>query len=374
MANPAQSPELKRTCPSCGRAVRPGFKFCEFCGVKLPELGTCSNCGTQFIAPVKVCHLCGAPVVLEAKPEPGGVEEELAEMVSGPVEEMVSEPEEPEDAYVEEDDARDVDASRDAADESLEYFIEKAAPARSAGGIQEPDTEELLEKYGKEYNDNEMLGSIKRTLFPFRKKSRATKGPMDHSATKPSGAVDDALHLADKKAVPVRRPVNRMRILVGAVIVAVFITTIYIIGLPLFTTGPTLPGPTQPEPTLTASLTPAPTVLPTTVQGAFTTQPTQRPPSALPFNFLVQKDIMDARITVTFAGSTTSSKAGIRTADVTVTHPGGSVATGILMPLKGITEITLDGSKDTDRVVIIAEMNSGETYRVYDRLIPYMGI
>jgi hypothetical protein len=44
------------------------------------------------------------------------------------------------------------------------------------------------------------------------------------------------------------------------------------------------------------------------------------------------------------------------------------------MPLKGITEITLDGSKETDRVVIIAEMNSGETYRVYDRLIPYTGI
>lgn len=371
MANPAQPPGLKRTCPSCSRPVRPGFKFCEFCGVKLPELGTCSNCGTQFIAPVKVCHLCGAPVVLEAKPEPDGVEEEPKEEVIEPVEEMVPEPE---DAYAEEEDAGDVDNGGETADESLEYYIEKAAPARPAGRIQEPDTEELLEKYGKEYSDNEMLGSLKRTLRPFWEMGRAKNISASPSAAGPSGAVDDALHLPGKKPAPVTRRVNRTKILAGAVIVAVVIAAVYFVGLPLFTAGPVLPGSAQPEPTPTASLTPAPTALPTTIKGAFTTQPTEKPPAALPFNFLVQKDILNARITVTFAGSTTSSKAGIRSADVTVTHPGGSVSTGILMPLKGITEITLDGSKETDRVVIIAEMNSGETYRVYDRLIPYTGI
>ncbi len=374
MVNPAQPPGLKRTCPSCGRPVRPGFKFCEFCGVKLPELGTCSNCGTQFIAPVKVCHLCGAPVVLEAKPDPGLEEEGPAEEVFAPVEEMVPEPDEPEEAYAEEEESGDGDTGGEAADESLEYYIEKAAPARPAGAIHEPDTEELLEKYGKEYNDTEMLGSIKRTLFPFRKKSGAAKGSVAPSAAGPSGAADDALHLPGKKPAQGTRPVNRTRILAGAVVVAVVIAAVYFVGLPLFTAGSELPGPAQPEPTPTASLTPAPTTLPTTVQGAFTTQPTEKPPAALPFNFLVQKDILNAKITVTFAGSTTSSKAGIRNAEITVTHPGGSVATGILMPLKGITEITLDGSKETDRVVIIAEMNSGETYRVYDRLIPYMGI
>ncbi|MCK7579738.1 MAG: hypothetical protein MZV65_31275 [Chromatiales bacterium] len=63
----------------------------------------------------------------------------------------------------------------------------------------------------------------------------------------------------------------------------------------------------------------------------------------------------------------------IRSADIKVTHPDGSVATGIILPLKGVTEITLEGSKETDRVEIIAQMSSGETYRVYDELIPAWG-
>jgi hypothetical protein len=34
-----------------------------------------------------------------------------------------------------------------------------------------------------------------------------------------------------------------------------------------------------------------------------------------------------------------------------------------------MTEITLDGSKETDRVEIIVKMSSGETYRVKDELM-----
>jgi hypothetical protein len=49
------------------------------------------------------------------------------------------------------------------------------------------------------------------------------------------------------------------------------------------------------------------------------------------------------------------------------------VATGIILPLKGVSEITLGGSDKTDRVEIIAQMSSGETYRVYDELVPRTG-
>jgi len=45
------------------------------------------------------------------------------------------------------------------------------------------------------------------------------------------------------------------------------------------------------------------------------------------------------------------------------------VTSGVLLPLKGVSEITLSGSKDVDRVEIIAKMSSGETYRVYDDLV-----
>ena len=42
---------------------------------------------------------------------------------------------------------------------------------------------------------------------------------------------------------------------------------------------------------------------------------------------------------------------------------------GVILPLKGVNEITLGGTKEADRVEIIAKMSTGETYRVYDNLL-----
>jgi hypothetical protein len=67
-----------------------------------------------------------------------------------------------------------------------------------------------------------------------------------------------------------------------------------------------------------------------------------------------------------------AGEGSIKSADIRVTHPDGSVATGIIQPLKGQSEIILEGSEETDRVEIIAEMSSGETYRVYDELVALM--
>ena len=91
-------------------------------------------------------------------------------------------------------------------------------------------------------------------------------------------------------------------------------------------------------------------------------------PSNQKIYFQVQKNPVTSKISVIFAGS--AGEGSIKSADIKVTHPDGSVATGIILPLKGVTEITLDGSKETDRVEIIAQMSSGGTYRVYDELVP----
>ena len=93
-------------------------------------------------------------------------------------------------------------------------------------------------------------------------------------------------------------------------------------------------------------------------------------PSGQKLYFQVQKNPVTSKISVIFAGS--AGEGSIKSADIKVTHPDGSVATGIILPLKGVTEITLEGSKETDRVEIIAQMSSGGTYRVYDELIPLM--
>ena len=70
---------------------------------------------------------------------------------------------------------------------------------------------------------------------------------------------------------------------------------------------------------------------------------------------------------VIFTGS--AGAGSISYADVKVTHSDGSVTMGVILPLKGVNEITLGGTKEADRVEIIAKMSTGETYRVYDNLL-----
>ncbi len=87
MEDPSSPPKFRRTCPACNRPVEPGYKFCETCGTRIPELSTCSKCGTQFMAPVKYCDLCGAPVIPGKVPEPDDSpehsEEEDTRLVEG---------------------------------------------------------------------------------------------------------------------------------------------------------------------------------------------------------------------------------------------------------------------------------------------------
>jgi hypothetical protein len=326
MGNPPSHPEFRRTCPACNRPVAPGYKFCEVCGTRIPELSTCSKCGTQFTHPEKFCALCGAPFKLEEIPEPA----------------------------------------------------EEETPEQYEDEIPEPDTDQLLEKYGKEYGENETLESY------HQPKSTP---PIQHKAKKPvtvpalqgrgsSETVDDALFLLDKETVQAKPPVNKIRIIGGGIVLITILASVFFIGLPILTgiggfsthSNPTAAGITPlPEPTIAKT---TPPTLTAPASRALIPLPTQLIPTDQKFYFQVQKNPITSKISVIFAGS--AGGGGISSANIKVTHTDGSVSTGIILPLKGVTEIILDGSKETDRVEIIAKMSSGETYRVYDDLVYFM--
>jgi len=367
--NPATPPGLKRTCPACNRPVEPGFKFCEFCGTRIPQLSTCSKCGTRFIAPVKFCDLCGAPVILEVIPEPDELPEKYSEEDTGPAE--YEAPEYPEEEISEPD-----------AGELPELYAEDETPEYRKDEIIEPDTEDLLEKFGKEYSDDETFGSSRKPKFPTTKKSKAGKQSVTPSPSGPGSpvSVDDALFLSDKKPAPSKTPVNRTMVIWGIVVLAAIIAAVYFIVLPMFAgngdsglhSSVTVTDITNlPEPTLVNTIPSGLTGTPAQASGSLVPLPTEVIPSGQTLYFHVDKDPVTAKITVIFAGS--AGVGSITSADVKVTHPNGAVATGIILPLKGVNEITLDGSKETDRLEIIAKMTSGETYRVRDELIPLWG-
>jgi hypothetical protein len=356
MGNPASRPEFRRTCPACNRPVGLGYKFCEVCGTRIPSLPTCSKCGTQFIHPKKFCDLCGAPFILEEIPGPDADEtqEPDVEEIPGP---DADEAQEPDVEGIPEPDT----------DETQEPDVE---------GIPEPDTDELLEQYGKEYGEDETLESYH--------KPKPTS-PLQHEAKKPvtvpalqgrgsSETVDDALFLLDNEPVPAKPPVNKIRIIEGGIVLITILAAVFFIGLPMLTSNGGFSAHSIPT---AAETTPIPvptiatlTVTPTPASRALVPLPTQLIPTGQKFYFQVQKNPITSKISVIFAGS--AGQGSISSADIKVTHPDGSVATGIILPLKGVTDITLDGSKETDRVEIIAKMSSGETYRVYDDLVPFI--
>ncbi|MDD1689056.1 MAG: zinc ribbon domain-containing protein [Methanoregula sp.] len=367
MQNPASPPKVTRTCPHCNTPVRPGYKFCETCGTKIPELSTCSKCGTQFITPLKYCELCGAPVVLEVGPAPDEAPE-FSEEEAGPVEEEIPEQDEEETPEPEELPAGDDDLIPEEAE----------TPRHHRQEIREPDTEELLEKYGKEYDVNETLDSSRKPKSRSPEKPDAKKPARDRAPRErvSSGTVDEALFLAPgKTTAPARRWTGRTGIIGGCIVLVAIIAAVYFIGLPVLTStgetgtsgNPVAVTPT-PGPTVAKTVTPTRTVTPAPAK-ALVPLPTQTP-AGQKLYFQVQKSPITAKILVTFAGS--AGHGSIRSADVRVTHPDGSVASGMILPLKGITEIILDGSKETDRVEIIAQMSDGESYRIYDELVSMM--
>jgi putative aminopeptidase FrvX len=173
---------------------------------------------------------------------------------------------------------------------------------------------------------------------------------------------------------------NKMLIVGGVIVLLVVIAGVFFVGLPLLNgssgvsaaQAPVAPSGTQTKaPTIvqTPMTTTVRTPVPTTPANVLVPLPTQDPPKSQDVFFQVQKDQVDGGITVLFAGGPGSSS--INNADVRVTHPDGKVVTGIIQPSKGVTEITLDGSKETDRVEVIVMMYNGQTYRVIDELLTY---
>ena len=397
MQNPASPPKSERTCPTCSTPVEPGNKFCATCGTRIPELLTCSKCGTQFTAPIKYCDLCGAPVILGEVVEPDDISAHSEEENTGPVEDQTSErddeeiPEPDTDELPEDSDEENIVPDEDVTphhhkeeipepdtdelpeDNDEENIVpdEDVTPHHYKGEIQEPDTDELLEQFGKGYEEDETLESYHTPKPPSLIKNEAKKAVTVPAPPKrgSSESVDDALFLSPgKPEAPAKPRVNKVRIMGGGIVLIIILAAFFFIGLPMFTgnggfvanSNPTTEITPIPIPTITRTPTPA-------ASRTLVPMPTQLIPTGQKFYFQVQKNPITSKISVIFTGS--AGAGSISSADIKVTHKDGSVTTGIILPLKGMTEITLDGSKETDRVEIMVKMSSGETYRVKDELM-----
>ncbi len=59
-AKPEAAPDREAACPSCGKALRPGDRFCGKCGQRLEY--ACAACGTAMKTEDVFCAKCGTRV------------------------------------------------------------------------------------------------------------------------------------------------------------------------------------------------------------------------------------------------------------------------------------------------------------------------
>jgi hypothetical protein len=173
-------------------------------------------------------------------------------------------------------------------------------------------------------------------------------------------------------------------LIAGVVILLVIAAAVYFVGLPMLSgtgSGKTNPGAqslpsaaaTSPPASVPASSSGSQTSAPSTTASTRTASlvpgPTDRLPSDIAVTFQVDKDAINGKITVMLTGG--QGRTVIQDCLVTVTHPDGQVITGVISPNKKINEITLDGTKGTDRVEVLVTYYSGQQYKVIDQLMPY---
>ncbi len=101
---------------------------------------------------------------------------------------------------------------------------------------------------------------------------------------------------------------------------------------------------------------------------SLTTSPTDAMPSNIAETVTVQEKVYDGTIPVIFNGGMAQNL--VKSIDVTLYRADGQTVTAAIGTNKG-AEADLQGTKQTDRVVVYVTMMNGVTYKVADVLSPY---
>lgn len=149
-------------------------------------------------------------------------------------------------------------------------------------------------------------------------------------------------------------------------IILVVIGLVWLVTIPVFSAGQGSGG-AGPAPQMTPQRPPD-----SSIPGATATAPsgTFEPlPRDLEVFVSIQPKDSAGYVTVQFDGG--RGKASVKGIDARLTRPDGTVATGSMDMQAEFPEVTLQGSKGTDRVEVFVRFLSGKTYKVYDDQVLY---
>lgn len=172
---------------------------------------------------------------------------------------------------------------------------------------------------------------------------------------------------------PGKSPASRTQTLVigGVVGLMVVAALAYFVLLPMLSGTGTASGGNKdlfgapPAPTASVSGTP--------VQNAgtisFVLEPTQVPPANLLVAFQADRDPISGIVTVTLTGG--MGQQGVSDVSIRLSRSDGQVLTQTFRPRQIGDSTTLQGTKMTDRIEVIASYFNGEKYRIIDKIFEY---
>ncbi len=197
-------------------------------------------------------------------------------------------------------------------------------------------------------------------------------------AAETKSAPDKKIPEQQKKIVqdaPEKTPASRTRTLViaGVVGLVIIAALAYFVLLPALSgTGTTGSGKggsplsTGPTPVVTT-----PSVVPSqnTASASFVPEPTRVPPANLLVTYQAERDPLTGLVTVTFTGG--AGQHGVSDVSIRLSRSDGQVLTQTFSPRQIGSFVTLQGTKMTDRIEVIANYYNGDKYRIIDQLFEY---
>jgi len=311
-------------CPKCNSPIPRDSKFCEICGEKIEPASTCSKCGAPLQGDSKFCEICGTPVspaktILKSGTIPVSQETTVGE---------VSE-------------AGDI--------QKTDVTVRKQTVPRP-----QPIPDILAPDFAAEQSP------------PMGSEEPDTGAPARQPSAPPSPGT--------KAPVP-----KNMMIIAGVVVVAIIVIAVFAVVLPGMSgsSGTKSIGNSSPVVTVTTPATSSPTSRVTAVYTTQTSQaagllvpgPTQTLPAATQdLFFQVDKDTVSGDVTVTVTGP---SRSVVKDIVVRLTRSDGQVTTGYITPNQKVNEVTMPGTRATDRVEVTVNFYSGASYKVIDKTVDF---
>lgn len=275
----------------------------------------CETCGTK-IEPLPVCAQCGAPLLPNVK---------FCESCGKPVAAQVAPP---------------VSAAP-STPAPVTPEVKPAVPVPVPADVKKPVPEPEPKAAAKE--------KVPDKKAPEKIKETVTKAP--------------------GKAVPASRTQTMM--IAGVVGLVIVVALAYFVLLPMLS-GSGTPGSgnsATPRATLVPSVASTVTPAQSPVSASFVPEPTQVPPKSLLITYQAERDPITGLVTITFTGG--AGQYGVSDVSLRLSRSDGQVLTQSFKPQQIGSFVTLQGTKMTDRIEVIANYNNGDKYRIIDQLFEY---